>query len=114
MQNPLLELKIWRWQRYTALLLLPLVGFHVVYQYFVLGMDSISHDAVSGRLQLAVFLAIDVALLIVVSAHAYIGLRSILMDYAKSPAAARRASLVVACLLAATVLYGLLALFAFL
>lgn len=107
------ELRLWRWQRTSALVLLPLVAFHIIYQYFVVGPGAISYDSVSARLNLALFLAIDILLLLSVATHAFLGLRSIVMDYAPSAAFAQRGTAVILALLAGTILFGLITLFAF-
>ena len=107
------NLRLWRWQRRTAVLLLPLVTFHVVYQYFIVGMDKINFAGVAGKLTVAGFLALDLILLFAVAAHAFIGIRSIAIDYTPSPAGIRAVSIVSALLFAATVAYAVAALAAF-
>lgn len=108
------NLLLWRWQRRTAVLLLPLVAFHVVYQYFIVGMEKINFTHVAGKLAMAGFVALDIALLIVVAAHAFIGVRSIAIDYTSSPAGMRAVMAVSVLLFAATVAYAVAALAAFL
>lgn len=108
------DLALWRWQRYTALAALPLVAAHVVLQYWVFGVENATFDAVSARLQGGAILAVDVLLLAAVGGHAFLGLRSVLQDYARTSAGARLATRACLFLLAATVLYGIAALFAFL
>lgn len=114
MTSSLIELRLWRWQRYTAFLALPLVMLHIVLQYFVFGIDTTTFDAVSARARMAVFLGLDVLLLATVTAHAFLGLRSIFMDYAKNPIAAGRTSVLIAATFAGVILYGVAALAAFL
>lgn len=113
MSSSLKELQLWRWQRRTALIALPLVLLHVVLQYFVFGSATASYDVVSARLKLGAFFVLDLLLLAAVSSHAFIGLRSVLMDYAKSPAAARRATYAIGIGFAGVLIYGLAALAAF-
>lgn len=113
MNNIPLELRLWRWQRTSALILLPLVAFHILYQYFFADPHAITYGLVSARLNLLLFLAIDILLLLSVLTHAFLGLRSILMDYAPSAVFARRGTLVILALLGITILYGVSALFAF-
>ena len=107
------ELRLWRLQRSTALATLPLVIAHVVLQLWVFGHDN-AYDVVSARVKMGAILTLDVLLLCAVSAHAYLGMRSMLQDYARSSDAAAwitRGSLL---LLAATFVYGLAAMIAFL
>lgn len=113
MKKTSLELRLWRWQRTSALALLPLLAFHIAYQYFYIGKGGLAYSVVSARLNMALFLAIDILLLLSVAIHAFLGLRSIAMDYASSPAAGRRGTTLILALLAGTVIYGLAALFAF-
>lgn len=108
------SLHLWRWQRRTAILLLPLVAVHVVYQYFMVGVGKINFAGVSGKLAAIGFLGLDVALLIVVAAHAFIGMRSIAVDYTPSPAGIRTVTTLTLVLFVATVAYALAAIAAFL
>ena len=105
------ELGLWRLQRVTALAALPLVLAHVILQLWTFG--DTSFDAVSARVRLGMILALDVLLLATVSAHAWLGLRSILQDYARSCAAAAWITRATLFLIAATFGYGLVALSAF-
>lgn len=108
------SLRIWRWQRMSALILLPLVLFHVVYMYFVVGMDGISMETVSGRLKAAGFLILDIVLLVVVVIHAFAGIRGMLIDYQGDRRKVSRITFAIGILAAVTILYGLTALVAFL
>ena len=108
------ELRLWRWQRYTGLLALPLVVAHVALQYGVFGVDAASFAGVSARLQGGAILALDVLLLACVSAHGFLGLRSMLQDYARSARAATWITRATLAAFAAIVVYGLAALAAFL
>ncbi|MGD9866737.1 MAG: hypothetical protein AB7U38_01925 [Hyphomicrobiales bacterium] len=109
-----ISLTLWRWQRRSALLLAPLLVFHVAYQYFYVGMDAISFDTVSDKLQFALFIVVDLLLLAAVAVHAFTGLRSIALDYTSAPGSIRAitTALVLAFLL--TVVYAVAALIYFL
>ncbi|HYC36026.1 MAG TPA: hypothetical protein VEC19_06365 [Usitatibacter sp.] len=109
----LTDLRLWRLQRHTALLALPLVVAHVILQLWVFGGDN-RFDVVSARVKLGMILALDVVLLAVVSAHAFLGLRSMLQDYAKSSASAILITRACVALFVAIFAYGLVALTAFL
>ncbi len=114
MASQLLDLKLWRWQRHTALLSLPLVIAHVVLQYWVFGVDSATFDAVSARVKGGIILGLDVLLLAAVSAHGFLGLRTMLQDYARSSVATVWITRATLFAFAATLVYGLVALTAFL
>lgn len=113
MTHKLLDLKLWRWQRYTALLSLPLVVAHVALQYWVFGLETANFDAVSARVRGGVILGLDVLLLAAVSAHAFLGLRSMLQDYARTSRFATWITWATLLALAVTFVYGLAALAAF-
>lgn len=114
MAMPFSDLSLWRWQRRTALLALPLVVAHVVLQSWVFGIDTADFDAVAARVQGGVILTLDVLLLAAVGAHGFLGLRSVLQDYAKSSAAAARITRATLAAFVAVLAYGLVALAAFL
>ena len=107
------DLRLWRLQRITAILALPLVLAHVILQLWVFGPDH-PFDVVSARVKMGLILTLDVLLLAVVSAHGWLGMRSLLQDYARSSAAAGWITRITLGLLIATIAYGLVALTAFL
>lgn len=108
------NLLIWRWQRRSALLLAPFLAFHVVYQYFVIGVDGISFATVSDKLAATGFLLLDLVLLMLVAVHAFAGMRGIFIDYTSSPTAIRTVTAVIGLLFAGTLVYAVAALAAFL
>lgn len=108
------NLLIWRWQRRSAVLLVPFLAFHVIYQYFVVGMDGISFATVSDKLAAAGFLVLDLALLVLVAVHAFAGLRSIFVDYTSSPGRIRTVTTCIGILFLGTIAYAIAALVAFL
>lgn len=112
--NDRMSLVLWRWQRRSAILLVPLLIFHVIYQYFVIGMDDISFATVTDRLEVAGFLIVDLALLLTVALHAFTGVRSIAVDYTGSLAGIRALTALLGVLCVATVVYAIAALAAFL
>lgn len=108
------SLLIWRWQRRSAVLLLPFLAFHVIYQYFVIGMDGISFATVSDKLAAAGFLVLDLVLLVLVAVHAFAGLRSIVVDYTSSASRIRTVTACIGILFLGTIAYAVAALIAFL
>ena len=107
------DLRLWRLQRHTALLALPLVLAHVILQMWVFGGDN-SFAVVSARVKMGLVLTLDVLLLAVVGAHAFLGLRSVLQDYARTSSAAAWATRIPLFLFVFILAYGLVALAAFL
>jgi len=112
MSDATLELKLWRWQRRSALILLPLVAFHVCFQLFVVGIDRIDFSGTAARLSGGLMIVIDLLLLAAAVGHGLLGLRSIAIDYARSSGAARHATLASMLLFAAVFVYGVAALVA--
>ena len=106
------DLKLWRWQRRSALLLLPLVAFHLYIQYFVVGIDKINFETTAARLSGGLLLVIDGLLLAMALSHGLLGLRTFVIDYARSPSFARRTTIGVLIVLIAALAYGVAALFA--
>ena len=109
----LTDLRLWRLQRHTAILALPLVLAHVILQMWVFGGDN-PFDVVAARVKMGLILTLDVLLLAVVSAHAFLGMRSVLQDYARTSSAAAWATRASLFLFVFTVAFGLVALAAFL
>jgi len=112
MSKATLELKFWRWQRRSALLLLPLVAFHLYIQLFVVGIDNIDFSSTAARLGGGLTIAIDLLLLAAALGHGFLGLRSIAIDYARSSGVARHATLASILLFAVVFFYGVAALVA--
>lgn len=109
-----MSLVLWRWQRRSAILLVPLLIFHVIYQYFVIGTDGISFASVTDKLDVVGFLVVDLALLMTVALHVFTGVRSIAVDYTGSLAGIRAITALLGVLCVATVVYAIAALIAFL
>ena len=112
MSESTLELRLWRWQRRSALLLLPLVAFHLCFQFFIVGVDKIDFGGTTARLSGGLLLLIDILLLVTALGHGLLGIRSIAIDYARSSAMARGTTIGCLVVFAAALLYGLAALFA--
>lgn len=97
----------------AALVSLPLVLAHVILQLWVFGPEQ-RFDVVSARVKMGLILTLDVLLLATVSLHGFLGLRSMLQDYARNASAAGWITRITLFLCVATIAYGLLALTAFL
>ena len=108
-----LDLKLWRLQRSSAIFVMVLVAIHLILQFIVFNSDAITFLEVSDRIKSGFILAIDVVLLISVSVHGYLGFRSILLDYINSSRLACFVTYTILLAIASTILYGLVALRAF-
>ena len=96
----------WAWilQRFTAVLLLALLGAHFWVLHFVPANVVITFTGVSARLQQALFWVIDYGLLVLALYHGFNGVRAVALDY--WPRSDRGLSLVLVILGLAAAIYG--------
>ena len=73
----------WAWllQRFSAVLLVFLLGAHFIVLHFVPASAEITFAGVSTRLQTALFTVVDFGLLVLGVYHALNGTRAVLLDY---------------------------------
>lgn len=71
----------WKWMRYSAVALVPLVWVHVLIQDVLVGVHQINFDYVVLRWSLVGWQVYDILLLSFAFAHGMNGLRQILNDY---------------------------------
>ncbi len=71
----------WKWMRYSAVLLIPLVWVHVLLQDVLVGVHRIDINYVAMRWALVGWRVYDVFLLSFAFAHGINGLRQVLDDY---------------------------------
>lgn len=108
-----MSVRLWRWQRWSAVVLLPLLVFHIVLQVYVIGTDNVDFSGVAERLGVWMYFAVDAVLLAAVVMHALIGVRSVLLDYVAGDRLTRRLTLVVIGFAIGLVIYGIATLGAF-
>lgn len=84
----------WKWMRYSAILLIPLVWIHVVLQDVIVGVHDIDANYVAMRWAIRFWQVYDVLLLGFAFAHGVNGLRQVLRDYVHNPQTMRIISLV--------------------
>jgi succinate dehydrogenase / fumarate reductase membrane anchor subunit len=75
---------LWKWMRYSALLLIPLAWGHVLIQDVLVGGHGISLDYVALRWSMIGWRIYDFLLLAFAFAHGVNGLRQVLFDYVQS------------------------------
>ncbi len=97
---------MWIAQALSGLLLLLLLGSHMVANHYVAEGGLRDYDAVVAYLSHPLIRAWEVLFLVVVTAHALLGLRSILLDLGPSPAQRRWIDRGLWLLGVGTVLYG--------
>ena len=71
----------WKWMRYSAMLLIPLVGIHIVLQDVIVGVHSMDLNYVAERWANIFWRAFDALLLGFTMAHGINGLRQVLNDF---------------------------------
>ncbi len=75
------ETKAWKWMRYSGILLIPLVWFHLVLQDVIVGVHDINASYVALRWATLFWQAYDILLLGFAFAHGMNGLRQVLRDF---------------------------------
>lgn len=86
-KNPIVrqnEGVLWKWMRYSAILLIPLAWGHVLIQDVLVGGHGISLDYVALRWSMIGWRIYDFLLLAFAFAHGVNGLRQVLFDYVQS------------------------------
>jgi len=78
------EVTLWKWMRYSALLLIPLAWGHVLIQDILVGGHGINLDYVAMRWSMLGWRVYDFFLLAFAFAHGVNGLRQVLNDYIQS------------------------------
>lgn len=73
----------WKWMRYSAILLIPLVGVHIVLQDVIVGVHSMDINYVAERWANIGWRTYDALLLGFTMAHGMNGLRQVLNDFVK-------------------------------
>jgi succinate dehydrogenase / fumarate reductase membrane anchor subunit len=81
------ETRAWQFMRYSGVLLIPLVWFHVLLQDVIVGVHAIDVSYVALRWDTASVVLYDILLLAFTFAHGVNGLRQVLMDYVKGDGA---------------------------
>jgi succinate dehydrogenase / fumarate reductase membrane anchor subunit len=92
------EVVAWKWMRYSAIALIPLVWFHVLIQDVVIGVHAIAateggaFNYVIERWGNPFWITYDILLLAFAFAHGMNGLRQVAMDFIHAPAAQKAVS----------------------
>ena len=78
------EIVAWKWMRYSAILLIPLVWVHVWIQDILVGPQHITLDYVEKRWSMVGWQIYDILLLSFAFAHGMNGLRQVIVDHIHS------------------------------
>ena len=80
----------WKWMRYSAIILIPLVWVHILIQDILVGPHHITLDYVEKRWSMIGWQIYDILLLSFALAHGMNGLRQIMVDHIHSRPARMR------------------------
>jgi succinate dehydrogenase / fumarate reductase membrane anchor subunit len=81
-----LERMAWIFTRVSAIVLLVMAVFHLLYMHLALGMDAVSFQLIAWRWQFPGWRLFDLCLLVFGWLHGANGIRIIIDDYVHSPA----------------------------
>jgi succinate dehydrogenase cytochrome b556 subunit len=99
----------WSWilQAFTGALLLILLGLHMFVQHFVVEGGLRNYQQVVEYLSNPFVFLLEIAFLIVVTWHALLGVRAILLDLGLKPATERKLSTTLTIIGVAAIAYGI-------
>ncbi len=112
MENPFAQepraTSSWLWQVVTGVGLLILLGLHFIANHFIVKGGLRNFAEVLAYIRNPIFLVLEVLFLVVVTTHAMLGVRAILMDFGLSARAEKWLSQALIVVGVLTVGYGLL------
>jgi succinate dehydrogenase hydrophobic anchor subunit len=98
---------LWFVQAISGVLLILLAGLHWIAQHYIARGGLRDYAAVAAYLQNPLVLGLEVTFLVVVTAHALLGVRAILMDLGPGWITSRALNLVLLVIGLATIWYGI-------
>lgn len=96
----------WKWMRYSAILLIPLVWFHLILQDVIVGVHDINAEYVALRWGIWFWQIYDILLLGFAFAHGMNGLRQVLRDHIPNDRVMRIVSIILLIVWAALTFIG--------
>jgi succinate dehydrogenase / fumarate reductase membrane anchor subunit len=99
----------WSWilQAFTGVMLVVLLGLHMVVQHFVVAGGLRNYEQVVQYLSNPFVFLLEIAFLIVVTWHALLGMRAIVLDLGLKPATERKVTAFLSIVGVLTVAYGI-------
>ena len=97
----------WYWKAFTGMGLLIFLGLHFIANHFIAKGGLRDFADVVSYLRNPIILVLEVLFLVVVTIHAMLGVRAILMDFGLSDRAEKRLSQALTAVGVLTVSYGL-------
>lgn len=101
-----LERMAWLFTRISAVVLLGMAIFHLVYMHIALGMDAISFQLIAWRWQFPGWRLFDLCLLVFGWLHGANGMRVVIDDYVHSPVGRTVARTALAAITATLIVFG--------
>lgn len=99
----------WSWilQAFTGLMLVALLGLHMVVQHFVVEGGLRKYQQVVDYLSNPFVFLLEIAFLIIVTWHALLGVRAIILDLGLKPAAERKVTAFLSVVGIVAIAYGI-------
>jgi succinate dehydrogenase cytochrome b556 subunit len=99
----------WSWilQAFTGVMLVVLLGLHMVVQHFVVAGGLRNYQQVVQYISNPFVFLLEIAFLIIVTWHALLGVRAIILDLGLKPATERRVTAILSIIGVITVAYGI-------
>lgn len=99
----------WSWilQAFTGVMLVVLLGLHMVVQHFVVAGGLRNYQQVVEYLSNPFVFLLEIAFLIIVTWHALLGVRAVILDLGLKPTAERRVTATMWIIGVLTVAYGI-------
>src|SRR5512136_2537759 len=99
----------WSWilQAFTGIMLVVLLGLHMVVQHFVVKGGLRDYQQVVQYLSNPFVFLLEIAFLIIVTWHALLGVRAVILDLGLKPASERKLTAILSIIGVITVAYGI-------
>ena len=99
----------WSWilQAFTGVMLVVLLGLHMVVQHFVVAGGLRNYQQVVQYISNPFVFLLEIAFLIIVTWHALLGVRAVILDLGLKPATERRVTAVLSIIGVIAVAYGI-------
>jgi succinate dehydrogenase / fumarate reductase membrane anchor subunit len=99
----------WSWilQAFTGVMLVVLLGLHMVVQHFVVKGGLRDYQQVVQYISNPFVFLLEIAFLIIVTWHALLGVRAVILDLGLKPASERKVTAILSIIGVVTVAYGI-------
>jgi succinate dehydrogenase / fumarate reductase membrane anchor subunit len=99
----------WSWilQAFTGVMLVVLLGLHMVVQHFVVAGGLRNYQQVAQYISNPFLFLLEIAFLIIVTWHAMLGVRAVILDLGLKPATERKVTAILSIVGIVVVAYGI-------